>query len=262
MSIILHFNWCLRCSSWKLRLDAHHKCSEQETEESKGNTGERRKDPKVRRLELLGSGESSLAGCLLKEATEKLPEWLESSTAGDCVVELALGGEGNVSWTSLNSAILMPVQKCFLHTILFFLYLWHLSEKGFDARGKAVMCLSGFMVCESYFKSATFLTPDYVMQELFWRLMKQRLRTCGKQLWACWRNLRPKKVRPVYSVLLLTWNVFICCQDLQSMLWLQFARPLGLLKADHSMTVCPHQFTTSQREDYSVTLNACLLQVQ
>ena len=60
----------------------------------KGNAGERRKDPRVRRLELLGTGESSLAACLLREATEKLPEWLASSTAGDCAVDLALGGEG------------------------------------------------------------------------------------------------------------------------------------------------------------------------
>lgn len=48
----------------------------------------------VRRLELLGTGESSLAACLLQEATEKLPEWLTSSTAGDLVVELALGCDG------------------------------------------------------------------------------------------------------------------------------------------------------------------------
>ena len=60
----------------------------------KGNAGERRKDPRVRRLELLGTGESSLAAGLLQEATEKLAEWLASSTAGDCIVELALGGAG------------------------------------------------------------------------------------------------------------------------------------------------------------------------
>lgn len=68
-------------------------------EAGKSGISERRKDPRVRRVEILGSGEGSLGACMLAEAGEKLREYLTSSTAGDWVVELALGGSDGMRQT-------------------------------------------------------------------------------------------------------------------------------------------------------------------
>ena len=62
-------------------------------EEGKSSSGSRLKDPDVRRKEVLGTGGKSFGACMLREANENLREWIVSSSASDCVVELTLGGK-------------------------------------------------------------------------------------------------------------------------------------------------------------------------
>lgn len=67
--------------------------------------GGRRKSPRLRRSEILGSGEGSLGTSLLSQATTNLKDWIESPTASDCIVELASGAaEGmDLPTSSLNT---------------------------------------------------------------------------------------------------------------------------------------------------------------
>jgi hypothetical protein len=64
---------------------------QEEGKDKAGGGGQRRKDPELRRKELLGSGDTSLAAKLLSEAAGKLEDWLQSETACDTIVELATG---------------------------------------------------------------------------------------------------------------------------------------------------------------------------
>ena len=52
---------------------------------------QRRKDPKLRQKELLGAGGTGLAADLLSTAAVNVSQFLQSATASDVVVELAVG---------------------------------------------------------------------------------------------------------------------------------------------------------------------------
>ncbi len=111
-----------------------------------GNAGERRKDPKVRRIEILGSGDSSLATSLLQAATQKLPDWLTSPTAGDCVVELALGGEGVAIWHKCLFVNLMRAHPSLMRHPFFCIemsFIWLLKGTD-DSESSCIVLIQNF----------------------------------------------------------------------------------------------------------------------
>lgn len=57
----------------------------------------RRKDPRLRQLDILGTGESSFGGFLLAVAKEEAQSWLRSAQASDLLVELTSGGHAGTT---------------------------------------------------------------------------------------------------------------------------------------------------------------------
>ena len=80
--------------------------------------GESKKDPAVRRQELLGSGPDSLAAGLVRLCAEQAPALLASPVGGEVLVEVARGAAGGLLWQqhqagveAVHQALLQQLQQ-------------------------------------------------------------------------------------------------------------------------------------------------------
>ena len=67
--------------------------------------GESRKDPLLRRRELLGAGKDSVGGALVAEVCGRAGELIRSQLGGDVLVEVVRGGAGGVLWGSQEQGV-------------------------------------------------------------------------------------------------------------------------------------------------------------
>ena len=88
-----------------------------EGEGAEAAAGASKKDPTVRRREILGQGPESLGHALAEAAAGSAAALLQSPLGSEVLVEVACGGEAGEAVSCARAATFPACQQCALHTV-------------------------------------------------------------------------------------------------------------------------------------------------